>query len=254
MHRAHREAGRAAEAPTVNRTATAAEALPEGLALLLAGLVLCRAATGASPPPSDSAERGLLAFAARAGLTPRALCAALPPVCVMPDGPAGRTTLICRLPERLGPAPLSVRRVWKGALSTDGADLVVFAVGEARGLSDVSHCVLVGGQVCPLEGAWRSLVGGAAARLSGRGGGALGVALRFLDRRLVGAERSVIESRLVQAGLAGRDESPGGAECRRAGRPPAHTPDAYGGRRPEPCGRGRGVHGRLRVLSLLGAR
>lgn len=217
------EPGRAASATTVersasdetfNRRASTEEVPPEGLALLLTGLVLCRAATGTPLPRPDSPGRALLDLAARAGLTPKALCAAFPPVRVMPDCSTGRTTVICRLPGWLGTMPLSVRRVWKGALSTDGAGLVVFTAGEAGELSAASRGVLVGGQVCPLEGAWRGLIEGAATRLSERGS-ARGVALRFLDARLVGAERSVVESRLVLAGMAGPDDSSGGAECLR---------------------------------------
>jgi hypothetical protein len=226
MSTAYLEAGRTASAlivncsataETVNRAASVEEVLPEGLALLLAGIVLCRTATGASRPPHDSAERSWLAFASSAGLTPKSLLAAFPPVRVMPDRSASRTSIICRLPERLGSMPLSIRRVWKGALSTDGANLVVFTAGEARGMIGASHGVIVGGQVYPLEGAWRGLMDGAAGRLSERGG-ALGVALRFIDERLLGAERSVIESRLMLAGLAGSRESSGEAECMRDAR------------------------------------
>lgn len=205
---------RSAPTEAVNHKASDEETPPEGLALLLAGLVLCRAATGAPPPSQDSSERSLFACAARVDLTPRSLLAAFPPICVMPDGPAGRTTLICRLPERLGLMPLSVRRVWKGALSTDSTRLVVFVAGEARGMLEASHAVLVGGQVYPLEGRWRGLMEGVASRMSERAG-ALGVAIRFLDERLIGAQRSVIESRLVLAGMTGLDESSGGAECLR---------------------------------------
>ncbi len=182
--------------------------VPEGIALVFTGTTLCGVTpAGASPDEfplfGENEARAFTTVADHLGLEKEKLTAAFTCVRTLPfNSFHNRRTTVHRLPPSWSVMPVNIRRVWKGALSLDGATHVAFVVGEVKGLLGVSKHMMVSGHLEPLGEIWRDRILQNMYELSAAGGRVVGVAVRLIADRLVRGERTEIESRLVLAGLA----------------------------------------------------
>jgi hypothetical protein len=188
---------------------TAPVQVPEGVALVFTGTTLCGVPpAGASPDEiplfGEHEESALTTVAGHLGLKREKLTAAFTCVRTLPfDSFHNRRTTVHLLPPSWSVMPTNIRRVWKGALSLDGATHVAFVVGEVKSLLNVSNYMMVSGHLEPLGEIWRDRILQRMSELSATEERVTGVAVRLIAERLVRGERAEIESRLVMIGLAG---------------------------------------------------